>query len=244
VKTLVISDIHDKFAIIERILSYIENEYNEIVFLGDYFDSWPDENLNTELTANWLKQSLNESNRVMLWGNHDMHYKFYKNHYIQGSGYSRNKEGKINSIIKAEDWHKLKFIHENQGFVFSHAGIGINLLHPIRGYDLKYLLDNCREDYYNALNEGDDSIVLGIGKGRGGRHLKGGLTWLDWNTEFEPIEGLKQIVGHTSAGYIREKKGNYCVDCLQKEDQNVYYFLEIDEGKPNIIKIHKEDINI
>jgi hypothetical protein len=31
----------------------------------------------------------------------------------------------------------------------------------------------------------------------------GGITWLDWTTEFQPVPGLHQIVGHTPGEFTR-----------------------------------------
>jgi hypothetical protein len=59
------------------------------------------------------------------------------------------------------------------------------------------------------------SDFLAWGRGRGGPARIGGLVWLDWNTEFTPIEGLNQIVGHSSGSEVRVKRGvnsiNYCI---------------------------------
>jgi hypothetical protein len=38
---------------------------------------------------------------------------------------------------------------------------------------------------------------FGCGRSRGGSFAKGGITWQDFDTDFVPIEGVNQIVGHT-----------------------------------------------
>lgn len=47
-------------------------------------------------------------------------------------------------------------------------------------------------------------------------HVIGGPMTLNWNWEFEPIEGVNQIVGHTCGPKVREKSGpssqNWCID--------------------------------
>jgi len=54
----------------------------------------------------------------------------------------------------------------------------------------------------------------------------GGIFWCDFNAEFEPIEGLNQIFGHTAGKNIRvrhtETSKNFCIDCLDHKHQ----FLE------------------
>lgn len=41
------------------------------------------------------------------------------------------------------------------------------------------------------------------GSARGGPEPVGGVTWCDWDQEFEPTPGLHQIVGHTPASSVR-----------------------------------------
>ena len=47
--------------------------------------------------------------------------------------------------------------------------------------------------------------------------------WLDFNDEFEPVDGLNQIVGHTNqrtngcAWVFADNSDNYCIDCFQNQ---------------------------
>jgi len=47
------------------------------------------------------------------------------------------------------------------------------------------------------LRDGYMSPFVGAGRARGGRQEFGGVTWLDWTREFEPVSGVNQICGHT-----------------------------------------------
>jgi hypothetical protein len=229
-KTLAIGDIHTKIHLVQELLDKYEKFFDEVVFLGDEFDDYDDTLKITEETAYWLKDSLNKSNRKHLWANHTFHYKFFKNGYVRGSGYSRNKADVINRIMKPEDWIKLKFFYQSQGFIFSHAGFHRGLLHPINGFDADYIETKIYEEYYYILNL-EVGSYFGVGKARGGNLEKGGFLWQDWDLEFEPVEGIKQIVGHTHFDSIQEKNGNYCVDTLP------YYVMSITDGIPKFIKI-------
>ena len=180
-KSLCIGDIHDQVDLVQAILDKYEKDFDEVVFVGDFFDSFGGGKKEAEKTAHWLKESLTHPNRKHIWGNHCMHYKFFRNNQIKGSGYSRSKADAINKIMKWEDWNKLLFFYETQGFVISHAGIGEHLAHPIKGVDLKMIKSACYEDYNNALNEGVASSVFRVGTARGGEYGKGGITWLDWS---------------------------------------------------------------
>ena len=85
-KILIIPDIHNKYDIAESII-HKENPDN-VVFLGDYFDSFYDTLEKTEQTAEWLKDSLQKENRIHLLGNHDLSY-LDSNYHC--SGFSENK---------------------------------------------------------------------------------------------------------------------------------------------------------
>ena len=233
-RTLIVGDVHNEIDLIDIILKHNESKYSEIIFLGDFFDSFYDTIAIAEKTAHWLKEKLNNPKYIFLWGNHDVHYRFFRNKYIQGSGYSRNKADAINKIMKVENWNKLKFFYYSQNFLFSHAGMNENMLHPLNGFDLTYLEKICRDDYYK-LDSGEHSIVFGPGIGRGGFLKKGGITWQDWSVEFIPIRNLNQIVGHSHSDTLKYKcynnSINVNVDCLPN------YILEIEDGKLKEIKL-------
>lgn len=233
-KTLVIGDIHDKVDLVDAIVNQYGANYDEIVCTGDYFDDFGNGAVFAKKTALWLKEKLNDPKFKLIFGNHDLHYKFFRNHQIRGSGYSRNKADIINEVLKHEDWGKLLFFYETQGFFISHAGIGQHMAHAIEGFSRRYLKSVLYEDYYNALPNGVYSNIFGVGHARGGPQERGGITWQDWS-ELEPIDGISQIVGHTHSDTIRYKNYdgsvNVNVDCLPN------FVLEIDDGKLKEIKI-------
>ena len=92
------------------------------IFLGDYFDQFHDAPQENRGTAQWLKQSLAQPNRIHLWGNHDTHYAFPGEHTICG-GYTHPKDKAINEIITTEEWRRLRLYHLAEGFLFTHAGL-------------------------------------------------------------------------------------------------------------------------
>jgi hypothetical protein len=55
-----------------------------------------------------------------------------------------------------------------------------------------------------------------VGFARGGMQKVGGITWLDWQQEFQPIPDLNQIVGHSELRIPEQKSTrnsmNYCLD--------------------------------
>jgi predicted phosphodiesterase len=234
-KSLVIGDVHTKVDLVEKILSKIEKNYKEIIILGDFFDSFAGNIESNEKTAQWLRESLNKPNRIHLYGNHDFHYRFYKNRLITGSGYSRNKADAINKILTKENWNKLKFFYVSQNFVFSHAGFHQGLLHLINGFDSDYIYSKIMKEYFE-INNSYVGSYFGIGKARGGNLTKGGILWQDWDLEFEPISDVNQILGHTPGKFVRYRNYNDSINvCV---DTNLKYILSIDNGKLKEIKIY------
>jgi hypothetical protein len=241
-KTLVIGDVHNLIDIIDAIVTKYGHLYDEIAIVGDYWDSFGDNLKITLRTTLWLKDKIKDPKFKLILGNHCLHYRYFRNQFIRGTGYSRNKADLINNNMIREEWDKLLFFYETQGFIISHAGIGEHLAHPILGLDKKYLKATLLGDSKNLLPHGIVSPFFTVGAARGGwEGTKGGITWLDWEQEFQPIEGMNQIVGHSHGETIRYKNYNGSinvnVDCLP------YYVLEIDCGKLKEIKLNFEGID-
>ena len=118
------------------------------------------------------------------------------------------------------------------------AGFHSGLLHLTKGFDKKWV-DIQIHSEINLISDstklGEGSLIypmlnyFGIGTARGGTLKKGGLLWQDWFEEFEPIEGLNQIVGHTHSERIHYKNTdnsiNVNVDCFPK------FIISIVDGK-------------
>ena len=221
-KSLIIGDIHLHHKPVETFLKHFEQDYDEIVCLGDYFDDWNDSIENTIDTALWLKSIIDNPKYVMINGNHCISYRFPNNHEFHYYGFTKEKSDAINNILTKEDWKKFKLFHKTQGYYCSHAGI------TRFAFDDKlsdeFLYKRCEEALYNAeINVYDK--VLGAGKIRGGEQKVGGIIWAHWGLELTPIPNFKQIVGHTQCSsplseYFPNKKKsigeNHCIDCAGK----------------------------
>jgi predicted phosphodiesterase len=224
-KTIIISDIHNRVYWIEDALSSpILQPYDEIIFLGDYFDDFNDTPEDATDAARWLKQSLHRPNRIHLIGTHDIWYMFPYNRFIAASGNTEAKAYAIRGILTKEDWNKLYLYYYEQNFLLSHAGLHTNLIsqYIFEHKDLfdKYITNkeqlNGQEivdqivkpatiEAINRVKDGYAHPWLDAGVVRGGRQPVGGITWLDWIYEFKPIPGLNQIVGHTELNVPGEK---------------------------------------
>jgi len=109
----------------------------------------------------------------------------------------------------------MKSFYWVDGWLLSHAGIHLNLLHPIKGFNL----DDLRRLEENSLNYCSADIstpMFGCGVSRGGSYSCGGITWQDFDVDFAPIEGINQIVGHTPRLKVGVKfMGSSTEDCIQ-----------------------------
>ena len=214
-KMIIISDLHNRVNWIESFLSSFKHD--KVVFLGDYFDEFNDTLNDIQKSAEWLKQSLQNPNRIHLMGTHDMWYRFL-NPFLRASGNNEGKWNIINDVLIDKDWSKLRLFHFEQDFLLTHAGLHQSLLgkHKFSIDYIKFLTDNALSDIKNNK----ENQLLGAGFARKGSQPFGGITWLDWNKEFEPIPNLNQIVGHTTFEYLQMKhtksSRNYNLDTKNK----------------------------
>lgn len=221
-KTLVVPDIHNKVQLIEPLLARLKTEHNydNVVFTGDYFDSFHDTPLHAQGTAMWLKESLKHDNRIHIVGNHDMPYLFPGNDSLWCPGYTDAKRRVIWEILDEAARAKIRPAYFGAGWLFSHAGFQQDVCSA-------YMIDkneatitpedlvDLAEREYKRVKEGFASGLFLPGA-RFGNKNTGGITWCDYFEEFIPWPGIDQMVGHTPAGWVRRIDGmgsmNYCID--------------------------------
>jgi hypothetical protein len=219
--TLIIPDIHNHIGHIEPHIQKLSTSYNfdRIIFLGDYFDQFHDGPADAERTAQWLKSSLQHSNRIHLIGNHDMPYLVGRStQQLECPGYSVEKDERINNVLTVTDWQQLRPACINQGWLLSHAGFSSKtFLKPLHDANLptaEELLETAEREFVR-LKSGEFSYFFALGS-RMCDTYPGGITWADWRDDFTPIEGINQIVGHTPDYNPRKKKHvrsqNHCID--------------------------------
>lgn len=220
-KTLVIPDVHQDLAGVRKIFQIEKSEsFDEIVFLGDWFDSFhePPKVSSFKDTCLFLRDLVwnNKSNKmVFLVGNHDLAY-IYNN---KKSGYSsiipsltywcsgvtKNKIGTFRQVFYdkslKDDWFidNFKIAHKSQGWIFSHAGM-VNRQIPY-GHTIDKVIDEVLPDVWanfrNTLHS-KNALISAVGTVRGGQDNTGGLLWLDYYSEFFPSADVgKQVFGHS-----------------------------------------------
>jgi UDP-2,3-diacylglucosamine pyrophosphatase LpxH len=211
---LIIPDIHEKIDITDEIIArYPDCRYR--YFLGDYWDSfeWEFHPDHWARVARWLMRNSNDSKNIFLIGNHDVHYFGPAMHRC--SGYLSAKH-QIISEIMPHNWllqhgRWMHFVsHNDQLTVLSHAGLNpLHIRHNTSvtpGY-IQELNQKIGDNFYLGVFE----PLLAAGRGRGGRGI-GGVTWQDWDTEFNELDGVRQIVGHTPHALPKWKNQNLCLD--------------------------------
>ena len=203
--TLILADIHCECERADKIIKYVGAD--EIISLGDVFDSFTDNPERVKETAEWYVDFVDNPNHIMLWGNHSQHYGFpYRT--FQCSGYEQWKYFLINDIVPRSVWEKVKWYHflDDRWFL-CHGGLHkFNLPDEITKFrnerkkfitEISGYLDHEIRKGFNAGAEGVKSWIFNAGSQRGGDQRVGGITWCDFEREFYPIKGLNQIVGHT-----------------------------------------------
>ena len=212
-KYLVISDIHNRVNTAQSIIDSVEHDF--VIFLGDYFDAWDDNASDAYITARWLKRSLQNPSHIHMMGNHDIAYRYsHEMQDIDCPGWTQEKQIRINEVLTPDDWSNIKFYHRIDNWMFLHAGLHKRYFeHPIDGFSLAYVEEVCLDaKAYASMRMSHPIFSYG---GRMGYNYPGGIFWLHW-PDFDIIEGVNQVVGHTldlmpRTLHFGDSK-NYCID--------------------------------
>jgi hypothetical protein len=241
-KIVIAADPHNNYEKIDSIFKKEDGDIN--ICLGDWFDSFTlDDTSNYIATAKYLKDVfLPNPKNYTLFGNHDLHYLFNAP-TSWCSGYEQWKYDAIDKVIgkvRGDIQDKFYWSIVVDDILLTHAGLDKRFLPPICDTNeviFKYLDEN-DNDARTKLKINDLHWFYGVGHARGGNLKAGGIVWCDFDHEFQPIDDLKQIVGHTNqwetgkaAQYHREgfasivDANNICIDC------NLSQYITITNGK-------------
>jgi hypothetical protein len=205
-KTLVVGDLHGQHEIVDGVLS----SGLPVIFVGDYLDSYTRSRAEQKFTLVKVLDAVESGQASALRGNHEMSY---LRQDMRCSGYGSTLSFLMRVLEKPRIDTKLVDYLYAEGFLITHAGVS------------QTLLESRQQSLEEYLGGGDYSQ---IGRVRGGHDPVGGLWWCDFNFEFEPIEGVPQIFGHTTGHGIRQMGNSYCIDCLESDDRQI---LSIDDGR-------------
>ena len=199
-RILVIGDIHHAVDRAEAILTRWRDRYDQAVLLGDYFDNSRDSPDQARHSAQWLAGSLLREERIHLLGNHDLSYLFPANPGLNCPGFTADKCRAITDVLSDAPLKRLHLAWSAGPWLFSHAGF-----HPSFAFGSTPAALADRAGALLAGLAGDRfEPWLSVGLARGGKAAVGGITWQDWNQEFQPVPRVHQIVGHTPCrGVVR-----------------------------------------
>ena len=205
------------------------NEYDLMVFLGDYTDSYTESNL--DIKSNLLSViSLKKHHYdkvVLLLGNHELFY-WFLNTRFRCSGNRNEIMHDFYQIFK-ENRELFKVAHQIKNYLWTHAGVH----HGWYQYEFPFSSYNVADDINDAFRQNVDSLFH-VGMRRGGFKDVGGPFWLDkYHLSKKPLPNYHQIVGHTPVKKIttidyHNASVTFC-DCLMYEEE--YYVLKIDDNE-------------
>lgn len=228
---LIVPDVHLDINWVKTILSKEQGNYDHIIWLSDFFDSFKSypEVETSKNTAKFIIDIIEGrfGPSSLLFSNHDICY--YEAHkyssvfqspkhlYNMCSGFTKSKSVEISKVLKLEHWQQFHLFYICNGYFISHAGLAQKFWN--------YYISK-EENYDRLWNQCEESLklinfcsheILEPGFARGGKQTVGGLTWLDFSDEFIDDEQLPpQICGHTSEYNLIRKKGrSWCLDAMQ-----------------------------
>ena len=228
---VIVPDVHEKVSRLESILAHYDNDETHFVLLGDYFDSFTHDISDVRRLCQWLNEAAMQPEKyTLLFGNHDIQYLVSRRHMC--SGYQSDTAATLSMMLSVETRRAFRYHYwVGADILCSHAGLSRHWVNDAFGVgdapaapsvpEIRSWLDDCAEQFLHSPNSGKlvrrvnvETLFTAAGRARGGYSSAiGGLTWCDWNHEFVPVEGLRQIVGHTFDRRPRSMPGdNWCID--------------------------------
>ena len=198
--TLIIPDVHGDLPTLKALAPAID-EADRVVMLGDLFDSF--QPYDAEGICEWTLEHIYNPKFVFIHGNHDAHY-FFNHPYFRCSGYQKVTQKLVDELLSTKERRQFKLWTEVGPFTVSHAGF--------HDKTMRYKTPQDHETALDAAFNGMFHPLFMPGSARGGFGV-GGVTWLDWQYEFQDLPKLPQIVGHSRRdGIVRKKGRSYCID--------------------------------
>ena len=199
---IIIPDVHGRVFWKE----IVKNSEDKIIFLGDYVDPYPGENISLTGALDNLSEIIeykksNPSKVILLLGNHDFMYMDFE-HNKYSCRHDFENEPKITKILMDNrDLFQMNYSIEvkNKLYIFSHAGILKPWIEKYKNLfgEFPGSLDKINELYRNWDPEFISSL-LEISYYRGGWSDFGSMIWSDVREHSVSCEeNVYQIFGHT-----------------------------------------------
>lgn len=226
------------------------NEYDYIIFIGDYVDSFT--KTNKEILEN-LKEivffkRMQPDRVILLLGNHDNSYAFGMGEN-QCSGNRSEMYYDLNQIFKSGYFQAAFQLGD---YLWSHAGLTETTYNDIITrinkdlYRFKSDTDAIIKhgniaDLLNFLYDANEVILFTVSKSRGGRFALGsaGIFWCDLKElQNHALSNINQVVGHSTTQsinkHIRDDDTLYFIDCIQ-DDHDEYLVLDFNDKNLKVI---------
>ena len=192
-KVLIVPDVHGR-KFWHKAMEMID-EVDQVVFLGDYLDPYPREEITFEDALMEFEGILAfkedyPDKVVLLVGNHDMHY--IKTEFMNCSRLNVRRRQEIHDLF-ISNIDKLQLVHEIDNYLFSHAGVYLEWTKRY-AITLEELFD------FKKFLGGRWNTLEDVSYERGGWCKVGSCIWADIResvTNELPAMFKKQIVGHT-----------------------------------------------
>lgn len=214
---LIIPDVHGRTFWKEAVQT---QEYDKVIFLGDYVDPYGEEGVSDpEAYRNFsdiLRFKKEQKDRVvLLLGNHDLHYasnRFRVN--ACGTRYNSALADVLQQLFMGyRSFFQLAYqVCGDQRYLFTHAGVNTAWFH--RHESLIQELEANRLNHLLDTQKGIDALAE-VGTERGGDYPTGSMVWADVD-EMKvdtPFEGVYQFFGHSLAEEPVITEHFACLDC-------------------------------
>lgn len=220
-KVIAIGDTHGRS---DWKLIVAKNEFDKIVFIGDYFDthesiSVAQQIYNFKNICEYKRENIN--NVVLLFGNHDFHY--MRNINEQYSGFQSTHRFDISEILhKALDDDLLQMCYKHNNILFTHAGVTKTWA---RNNHID--IDNIEESINELFKYKPLSFMFTVGKNYDnyGNDITQTPIWVRPQSLLEDrIDNYIQVVGHTTVSELRINKSVILIDALGTSGE----YLQID----------------
>lgn len=213
--------------------TYPFQQYDKIIFVGDYVDSFTIDNLTilSNLNDIILFKKMVPDKVVLLLGNHDIQY-FVPNQTC--SGYRGVMRNDLYSLFMDNiSLFDMAFQHKN--YLWTHAGVTEGWLNQLINilssemFRFKFYVDDTNpqtpSEWINLAWELREPTLFNVDTDSGGVSKWAGPLWVRPRIlNNYAINGFNQIVGHTPQLSVKKtsvRKGNiFYIDCLEHGDEN------------------------
>jgi predicted phosphodiesterase len=180
-----------------------ENNFDKMIFIGDYFDTHEDvtaeqQKVNFENIIKFKKENMNRV--ILLIGNHDFHYLKTANETY--SGFQEWHKTDIQEMLhKALNEELMQMCYIHQKLLFTHAGVTKTWLK-----NNGHVAEPIDTFINNLFKENPAAFRFTKGKNRSpyGEDICQTPIWVRPSSLLaDMVDGYKQVVGHTTQGQIK-----------------------------------------